>query len=426
MSAPLIGYVGMTHLGLNSAVAGAEKGFQMICFDPDSQLIAQLKAGKLPVNEPDLPELFSRNIDRLTFSDKADVLARCDVVYIAPDVSTDANGESDLSILHGLFDIAAPHIRDDAVEVILSQVPPGFTRTRQRDGRILYYQVETLIFGRAMERALLPERFIVGCADPEAPLPPSYLAFLEAFDCPLLPMRYESAELAKISINCCLVSSLSVANTLAELCEGIGADWNEIIPALKLDKRIGQYAYLNPGLGIAGGNLERDLATVIKYSEQLKSDSGVVKSWISNSQHRKMAAARLLEKNVLSVNPDPLIAVWGLAYKENTHSIKNSPSLATLANFPDCRFRVHDPVVPTSAACQKLVVGAASAIEAIEGADVLMILTPWQEYKDIEPAVIANAMAGKVIIDPYRVLDGKLAKKYGLVYYTLGISHEED
>ena len=105
-------------------------------------------------------------------------------------------------------------------------------------------------------------------------------------------MRFESAELCKIAINCCLVSSISVANTLAELCEGIGADWSEIVPALKLDRRIGAYAYLAPGLGIAGGNLERDLATVVRLADGIGSDAGVVKAWVANSRHRKTLGGR--------------------------------------------------------------------------------------------------------------------------------------
>src|SRR5262249_61279085 len=129
-----------------------------------------------------------------------------------------------------------------------------------------YYQGKTLVFGQAVERALKPERPIVGCAEPAAPLEARFRTVLSAFGCPILPMRYESAELAKISINCCLVASVTVANTLAQVCEKIGADWGEIAPALKLDRRIGAYAYLAPGLGIAGGNLERDLATVQRLS----------------------------------------------------------------------------------------------------------------------------------------------------------------
>jgi len=419
MNKSSIAYVGMTHLGLNSAVAGAEHGFNVICYDPDAELIGRLEVADLPVLEPDLPELLAKNSNRLTFTHRIEDIGQCDVVYIAPDVATDDQGKSDLSDLEILLDLAEPHVRSGAVEVILSQVPPGFTRTRLRDDRIVYYQVETLIFGRAMERALYPERFIIGCKDPAAQLPVAYQTYLESFDCPLLPMRFESAELAKISINCCLVASVSVANTLAELCEEIGADWSEIVPALKLDKRIGQFAYLNPGLGIAGGNLERDLETVIGFSEQVGIDAGVVKAWTANSRHRKMAAALILRKQILTVNPDPLIAVWGLAYKENTHSIKNSPSLATLAAFPSGRFRVHDPVVPAEVSGHP---GASTPIEAIAGADVLMILTPWQEYKEIPLQDIVKSMAGKTIIDPYRVLDSQAVKAAGLEYFTLGVA----
>ena len=100
-------------------------------------------------------------------------------------------------------------------------------------------------------------------------------------------MAYESAELAKISINFCLVASIAVANTLAEVCERVGANWSDIAPALKLDKRIGQGAYLSPGLGIAGGNLERDLRTIVQIGEAKKTDVGVVKAWLANSAHRK-------------------------------------------------------------------------------------------------------------------------------------------
>src|SRR6185436_17550829 len=178
-----------------------------------------------------------------------------------------------------------------------------------------------------------PERFIVGCADPAEPLPPALRTYLEAFGCPILPMRFESAELSKIAINCYLVSSISVANTLAELCEGIGAVWGEIAPALKLDRRIGQHAYLSPGLGIAGGNLERDLATVIRFADERGTDAGIVRAWLANSRHRRDWALRRLHEHVLSKVADPALAVLGLAYKQDTHSTKNSPSLALLAHL---------------------------------------------------------------------------------------------
>jgi UDPglucose 6-dehydrogenase len=246
--------------------------------------------------------------------------------------------------------------------------------------------------------------------------------YLEAFGCPILPMRFESAELTKIAINCCLVSSISVANTLSELCEGIGAVWGEIAPALKLDRRIGQYSYLTPGLGIAGGNLERDLATVIRMSDEVGSDAGVVRAWVANSRHRRDWAARTIKRVLLEKNPEATVAVWGLAYKENTHSVKNSPSLATIAQLPGMRLVLHDPVVPASAAGHARAVGAADMMAAVTAADALMILTPWPQYKGVAPAAIAQAMRGRIVLDPYGVLDGNAARAAGLEYHTLGRS----
>ncbi len=198
--------------------------------------------------EPDLDELVRRNGKAQTFTSAITDLGKCDVVYIAPDVPTNDLGESDLTGIRKLIEAVTVVLRPDAVLVVLCQVPPGFTRglaappTERR-----YYQVETLVFGRAVERATQPERYIIGCADPAKPLDPRFRAVLAAFDCPILPMRYESAELAKISINMCLVASVGVANTMAELCEQIGAVWSEIVPSLKLDKRIGPSAIWRRG-----------------------------------------------------------------------------------------------------------------------------------------------------------------------------------
>jgi UDPglucose 6-dehydrogenase len=418
---PVVGFAGMTHLGLVSASAVAGAGFETICFDRDEGLVADLQRGRLGVLEPDLPELIAANGARQTFSANAADIARCDVVYLAPDIATDDEGRSDDGLLRELIELVRPFLRKDAVLVVLSQVEPGFTRSVSvPEPARRYYQVETLVFGRAVERATRPERYIVGCADPAQPLDPRYRAVLDAFDCPVLPMLYESAELAKISINCCLVASVSVANMLAELCEGIGADWSEIVPALRTDRRIGPFAYLAPGLGIAGGNLERDLATVCRLAEAHGSDAGVVKAWRHNSRYRRDWAVRTIRKALLDANPHAGIAVWGLAYKENTDSVKNSPSLATIRQLAGAPLRVHDPVVPASVAAGPGVTGASEPLEATAGAEALMILTPWPVYRRIAPADIARSLRGRIVLDPYAVLDRNAAEAAGLVYYTLG------
>jgi UDPglucose 6-dehydrogenase len=413
-----IGFAGMSHLGILSLAAAAAKGFDAVGFDPDASLIARLKRRDLPVSEPGLDDLFAANDRRLSFASDDAALARCDIVYIAADVPTDDDAKSDLAPILALIERVGRALERDATLVVMSQVPPGFTR---RIGAVpherLVYQVETLIFGRAVERALNPERFIVGCAAPEAPLPRHYREFLETFGCPILPMRYESAELAKTAINICLVAQVSVANTLAELCAGIGADWAEIVPALRLDRRIGPYAYLEPGLGISGGNLERDLRTVREGAASVASDAGVIDAFLAQSRHAKDWCWRVIEP-MLRRNPKARIAVLGLAYKENTHSTKNAPSLALLSHLEGSDVRVHDPVV--SGAVAPFATSCATPLICAEGADILVFITPWPLYRELLPADLARAMRGRVLIDPFRLVDAKKAAAAEFEHHVLG------
>ena len=408
----------MTHLGLVSAAAAASKGFEVICYDTDSILIDALEKEQLPVLEPGLADLVADNRTKLSFTADPAALGRCDLLYLAVDVPTDAEGRSDLDAIHKMVAQVVPVLGSKATLVMLSQVPPGFTRTIAMPPERLYYQVETLVFGRAVQRASTPERIIIGCADPGQPLPRALAGYLAAFECPVLPMRYESAELAKIAINCCLVASITVANTLAELCENIGADWAEIVPALKLDSRIGQYAYLTAGLGIAGGNLERDLRTVITLADAKGTDAGVVRAWLANSARRKDWTWKVLNETVLAKKPDARIAVLGLAYKENTHSIKNSPALALLDRLRGRIVAVHDSVV--AATVVPWARAASDQLDATRDADVLVIATPWPQYQSLTAAELTHTMRGRTILDPYRVLDGKAFAAAGFVYHTLG------
>jgi UDPglucose 6-dehydrogenase len=372
--------------------------------------------------ERDFEALARASAPRLSYTARLADLEACDIVYISSDVPTNDRGESDLSGIRGLIADVMPALGPHALLVVLCQVPPGFTRGLPLPSERLFYQVETLVFGRAVERATKPERFIIGCADPARPLPEAYAALLGAFGCPLLPMRYESAELAKIAINCCLVASVSVANTLAELSERIGADWSEIAPALRLDRRIGAYSYLAPGLGVAGGNLERDLATVLRLSEATGSEASLIESFVRNSRHRKDWALRIVHREVLAHKPDATFGVLGLAYKENTHSTKNSPSLSLIEQLKPWHVRVYDPVVPASVAPHPAVTAAASALEAACGSDALLIMTPWPQFRSLVAGELAAAMTGKTVIDPFRVLDSAAVRAAGLTHFMLGVS----
>ena len=418
MSGPVVGFAGLTHLGLVSALALAAKGVRVVGYDGDAARVRDIAAGRLPVVEPGLDELARGCAQRISFSSQVEDLCACDLVYISTDVPTNDRGESDLSGISASIARVIATLSPRALLVVLCQVPPGFTRGLPVPPERLFYQVETLVFGRAVERATRPERYIVGCADPAKALPEAFAALLGAFGCPILPMRYESAELAKIAINCCLVASVTIANTLAELSERVGADWSEIVPALKLDARIGQGAYLAPGLGIAGGNLERDLATIARLSRETGSEASVIHAFVANSRHRRDWAARVLHDEVRKA--DALIGILGLAYKENTHSTKNSPSLALISTLAPWRLKVYDPVVPASAANHPRAEGAASALAAAEGVDALAIMTPWPAFREVKPDDLARVMAGRAVLDPYRMLDGRAAAAAGLDYFTLG------
>ena len=426
----IIGFAGMTHLGIHYSFASAAKGFTTLCYDASSKLAGELTQGHLPVSEPGLQELFESNRQRLEFTSDLEKLSACEVVFVAPDVPTNEENQSDLRPVEKLIRAVATQLKTGATLVILSQLRPGFTRTLlaqlRSEGHLktesLFYQVETLIFGRAVERAMKPERYIIGGEHPEKPLPPLYDKWLKAFECPLLVMRYESAELAKISINFFLVSSVATTNTIAELCEQIGADWNEIAPSLKLDRRIGPYAYLKPGLGISGGNLERDLITLKTLAEKHQTDKAIVEAWLHNSTHQKSWASRVLKTALLNQKPDAKIALWGIAYKEDTHSIKNSPAIEFLRSIKSHICKAYDPVAKLPPDLASHVEQVPTAEEACAGADVLCILTPWGEFRQKDWALCLKSMKGKLLLDPFGLIPHEVANEQGFKKFTLGTS----
>lgn len=417
-STPTIGFAGLSHLGIIYSTASAARGFDILAFDARPALADSIAAGKFPVSEPDLEETFREHRARLRYSASAADLAACPLIFLTLDVVTDDANTSDLGPLQALIETVAANALPGAMLVLMSQVPPGFCRNlagRLPAGLRLFYLVETLIFGNAVARALHPERFMLGCADPRAGVPDLLRQYLEAFGCPILPMRFESAELCKIAINCFLVSTVTTSNALAEICENTGADWFEIAPALRLDKRIGPHAYLSPGLGIAGGNLERDLVTIQRLAGQYGTDAGVVAAWQRNSIYRRdWVLRKLFGMGLLACPQKSILAVWGLAYKQDTHSTKNSPSLALLRGLSGYRWQAYDPAAKIDAAEFPNVRVCSSALEAVKGADVLVVMTPWKEFASVP-------LSGPpVILDPYSILDGDRLRPLGLQYARLG------
>ena len=370
--------------------------------------------------EPELDALVADHGERLRFTDDVTALRDCDLVFVARDVPTDDHGQSDLEPIRALIGDIEGALSQTSVLTILCQVPPGFTRSLDRAGDRLCYLVETLIFGDAVQRTLAPERFIVGLDNPGDGVPAALSDYLEAYGCPVLPMRYESAELAKISINLYLAASVSTTNSIAEICERVGAEWSEIAPALRLDRRIGPHAYLGPGLGIAGGNIERDMASAIGLASRHGTDARVIESYVANSAYRKDWPLRTLSQAVLSRMENPRIAVLGLAYKAGSDSVKNSPALVLLDALQGCDVAAWDPVVPVDRTWHHGLTQLDSALAAVSGADAVVVMTPWDEFRALVPDMLAREMRGDVLVDPYRILDAEAALAAGLSYHGLG------
>lgn len=426
MSAPT-GFLGLSHLGIVSSIGWASFGSPVVAVDLDPEPVDLLSRGHLPIHEPGLDRLFADTRSRMRFTTDLSALADCPLLIVARDVPTDEANRSDPSAVLALVDAALPYLRRGVTLALMSQVPPGFTRalgarirTRRPGLDIrLYYWVETLIFGRAVERYLEPERLILGCAEPAAPLPAELDEGVRRFGCPVLPMVYESAELTKTAINLYLCGGITYANTLADLCEEVGADWSEIVPALKLDRRIGPAAYIRPSLGIAGGNLERDMVTLRDLCRARGVDAAFIETMIAYNERRRRWVERKLEEHVFAEVAHPTIAVWGLAYKKNTRSTKNAMAIRVIEALRGrCDIRAWDPLVKAGdvEVHAKIV---AEQDEALVGADSLLVLTDWDEFAMPRAEALAT-MRRKVIIDGVGIVAGACTERRGVRLVAMG------
>mgnify|MGYP001399178833 FL=1 len=403
-----IGYVGLTHLGINYAIASAMKGFKIVCFDDNLDTISTLKKKKIPFYEKNTEKNLKKNFNRFKFTNKIADLKNCDLVFISRDVPTNSKGKSNLLEIKKLIKKIVKTIKKKCNLIILCQVPPGFTRSINWLSNNLYYQVETLVFSNALERAFSPERIIIG-KDPSK-MDKKYNFFLKKFKCPILEMNYESAELAKISINIFLISSVTSTNLLSEISENIGANWMDISDALKLDKRIGKYAYLKPGLGISGGNLERDLETFKNYLKFNKIYENYSKNIKEISNYRKDWAYIHFKKITKEFKNLKKIGVLGLAYKENTNSTKNSPSISFIKKISinnKYKINVFDPKIKELPNYKNINI-CKNIPNLMKNCEILLVATPWEIFKKINLNKFKNI---KAVIDPYNLINISKTRK---------------
>jgi UDPglucose 6-dehydrogenase len=417
----IIGFIGMSHLGLVSTIGAASKGFSVIGFDEDKDLISNLVNSKIPIEEPNLFYNYESNKSNIKFTSNYKKISECDLIYIAKDVKLNREGFSDLSEIEKLIADTKKFVRNDSCLVILSQVSPGFTRNMRKKFNVnIIYQVETLVFGNALERYLNPERFILGLDDPSQTIHSSLKFYLSSFNCKILTMSFESAELAKISINVFLAASITATNSMCALAEKIGANWQDIKKSLILDRRIGTHSYVQPGLGISGGNIERDIITSLMLSNELGTDSSLFEAIQFNSDSRKLWPSKIIEKKFDLNKVQLSVAVWGLAYKKDTHSIKNSPAIENIRKLSNnCTFKAFDPIVKLPKLNEVRIQEFTEILDSLNGVDVLIIFNDSNAFREISVSQIEQRMKGNLVIDPFGVVD--ISSRNGLELIGLGM-----
>jgi UDPglucose 6-dehydrogenase len=418
MHDPLVGVVGLSHLGVTASAGLASLGFQILGVDPDQETVRRLQNGDGIFPEPSLSELLASHRARMTFTTDFAAIAACEVVIFGQDTSLTDENEMDLDRIRSLIDSMIPHLPQNVTILLMSQVPVGFTRAlakKIRDQRKgvpfrLHYWVDVLVVGDAV---------ILGHEQTPEPLSEPVARMLQCFQCPILEMSYESAEITKSAVNVYLATTVTFANALSNLCEAVGADMMQVVPALRLDKRIGAFAYIKPGLGFSGGHLERDLVALSRLARSHGVSTSVLDLIQEESAGRYQWLTQNMESAIFARSPRPTIAIWGLSYKKNTDSTHGAPSLKVIR---DCATRarlvVYDPIVQLPSGLGVTTVDDRYA--ALDGAHGLLILSDWDEFKTLDTVRLKRAMETPVIIDPMGVLADVALTGQDVSYIPMG------
>ncbi len=341
----IIGFVGLSHLSLSYSLASAKKGYEVVLYDFNKKLMNRFRNFELDFNERNLLIRFKRYRNLYNLNNKIKSLNKCNLIFISKDVKTDSKNNADYSEIKKYINFLHKKIKKNIPFIIQSQLQPGFCNNLKLGKRDIYYQVETLIFGKGFIRAYKPDRIIVG-HKLNKKFNDFYFKYLTSFRSPVIKMSYNSAELSKIAINIFLSSSVTVANILARLSERIGSNYQDIEYALKSDKRIGKKAYLSAGLGISGGNLERDLSSFKKVLSKNNIELNFINSIINSSKKSKNWITEIFLK-IYKKYKIKKVSLIGLSYKKNNSSIKNSPSLNFLkrTNKLNLEINIYDDLI---------------------------------------------------------------------------------
>jgi UDPglucose 6-dehydrogenase len=427
--------IGAGYVGLVSAACFSEFGWTVTCVENDAGRLADLKAGKSPIYEPGLDDLVERNMKagRLLFTDDLSASAsNADIVLLA--VGTPmrrGDGYADLSYVFAAVEEMAPHLKGFTVIVTKSTVPVGTSREIERrlkalrpDGDFaVCSNPEFLREGSAIQDFMHPDRVLVGLDDERAQeLMGRLYKPLALRNAPVVFVGRESAELAKYAANAFLALKISFINEVADLCEVLGADVQEVADAMGKDRRIGD-KFLHPGPGYGGSCFPKDVSALIRTGREAKSPVSIVEQVERVNHERKIAMAHRVEKAAGGSVRAKTVAMLGVTFKPETDDMRDAPSLvivpmlqergATVRAFDPQGRKQGEPLLPGLVWCE-------SALEAVEGADVLVVVTEWNEFRALDLKAAKAKMRGNVLVDLRNVFPPELAEAAGFTYSGIG------
>jgi UDPglucose 6-dehydrogenase len=429
-----IAVIGTGYVGLVTSTCLAESGNEVVGIDKDVAKIAVLEAGGLPIYEPGLSELVQRNRreQRLTFTTNLIAgVKSAQIVFIAVGTPQSNHGAADLDSLWAVADAMAPHLKPDAVVVTKSTVPVGTNRKlaerlRQKAGRAIDVasNPEFLKEGAALDDFMKPDRVVVGARRPEVAetLRELYSPFLRT-EHPFLVMSPESAEMTKYVANAMLATKISFINEMANLCEKLHADINDVRRGIGHDQRIG-FQFLFPGPGYGGSCFPKDVSALAHLAESLGVQLHLVAAVDKVNAGQKMVLPNKIKAHFGDRLRGLTLAIWGLAFKPRTDDIREAPALTLIDEMlkAGVKLRVHDPEALNNVRKEygdKLIY-CDKPYGALEEADGLAIVTEWQEFRGPDFEVMKRLMKEPVIFDGRNLYEPKTMQAHGFTYYGIG------
>ena len=427
-----ISVIGCGYLGAVHAAGVAKLGHEVIGVDVDQAKVDSLNASRAPFFEPGFDELLSEVSDSLSFSTDMTVLADATVHFLAVGTPQSPSGAADMTYVNDAVTKLTAYLKPGDVVVGKSTVPVGtaqrLSEIVQPTGAKLMWNPEFLREGFAVQDTLAPDRLVYGIAEGDtelvAILDEVYRPLIE-HETPRLVMDYATAELVKVAANSFLATKISFINAMAEIADVVGADVTQLADAIGHDSRIGR-RFLNAGIGFGGGCLPKDIRGFMKRAEELGVGHAV--EFLDdvdqvNLRRRRRVHDILVEE--LGGLKGKTVAVWGLAFKPDSDDIRDSPALDIAEGIARAGAHVHafDPEAMGPAERRidasglgDLLTLSASAEDALEGADALVVATEWAEFRNFNPSSVAS----RVVIDGRNCLDREAWKAAGWVYRGMG------